>query len=96
MLDKFLGTLEQEIEFYPYYQELGEMDYPDQDKFLEENVSNCYIHQSQQLPELSYRSEIRDILLPIFPGFDTDSIYDVASYTGDSMDSNNLCLFRTF
>lgn len=104
----FSESLRKEIEYFPYYQKLAKMWYPDKDTYLGE--SDCFIvgtgsfrteysgilSESSIDIELSYSSLDRENLIRVFPLWKDLPRYDSASFTGNYFDPDNPCLYRTF
>lgn len=105
----FWHTLQREIEYYTYYQELDDMDYPEDEVFsLEEK--DCYIVSTwwfrseymwtiseHSIPiVVSYNTNDRDSLIWAFPSWSSATIYDTKSFSWYGFDPDYPCMYRTF
>ncbi len=103
----FSESLTREIEYYPYYQKLAEMRYPEKDVYLGE--SDCFIVGTGSFSteydgnvsgsigiKLSYTSANRGNLIRTFPSWKDALKYDSTSFTGNYFDPDHPCLYRTF
>jgi hypothetical protein len=104
----FSESLEKEIAYYPYYQELGKMWYPERDVYLDPD--DCFtvgsgsfrteyagtLSESSIPIQLSYVTSDRENLTRAFPLWKDIPKYDSTSFTGSHFDPNHPCLYRTF
>lgn len=105
----FWDTLQKEIEYYPYYQEIDRMSYPEDDIFSLEG-KDCYIVATgsfrteyewilseYSIPiAISYNTNDRHSLVSAFPSWSGATIYNPVSFSGYGYDPNYPCMYRTF
>lgn len=104
----FSDSLRKEIEYYPYYEKLVNLEYPSRDRFSSEG--KCYIvgtwsfqteyawvlSESVTNIQLSYNENDKANLVRVFPSWNDAVVCDTMSFMGNYYDPNNPCLFRTF